>query len=143
MPVSAALGFAGDGHVETGQVHLPLLCCPTGFMVWAPCGHTLPGVLCKTHCPADIPKVANNCPVFPGWVCGFTLFALPACGSQLGGASAPAGSLVGCWGGLPAPVPSLQWDRDAGEAADSLQPQSFSGAGQCQQQPMDQYLALP
>lgn len=112
-----------------GQVPLPLLCCPTGYLVWAPSSHTLPHVFCKTHCSADIPKVANKRPVFPGLVCGFTLFALPVClwltarrclsPSWLTWRDAGEVCQLG--------VPSLWLDGDAGDAAASLQPQNLSG----------------
>lgn len=123
------LACAEGGHVETGQVPLPLLCCPTGYLVWAPSSHTLPHVFCKTHCSADIPKVANKRPVFPGLVCGFTLFALPVClwltarrclsPSWLTWRDAGEVCQLG--------VPSLWLDGDAGDAAASLQPQNLSG----------------
>ena len=75
------------------QVCLSLFCCPTGFMVWAPSSHRLPSVLSKTHCSADIPKVANKCPVFSGLhpLCFACLPVVP-------GVPQPQLALgVGCW----------------------------------------------
>lgn len=138
LPVRAALGFAGDGHLETGQVHLPLPCCPTGFMVWAPSSHAAQCPL-QNHCSADIPKVADGCPVFPG------LFALPVClwltaGRCLSPSWLPGG-MLGWFASWQCPV--CGGTGMQGMLQTHCSHGACLGTAHCQQQPMDQRLGLP